>query len=128
MNERRLMAHCVVSIDGYSSGPGGPEHDTWLYEHVMRPATGEFFEGIRRGRSTALLGRNNTPDSMPCGPPSGRGYADAGRAPADADGAGGLINGRERRRRIAATAVVVADGGRPGEQETKPSEHQEDET
>jgi hypothetical protein len=42
MTERRVMAWCTVSIDGYSSGPGGPEHDTWLYEHVMRPATGEF--------------------------------------------------------------------------------------
>lgn len=59
MSERRVMAWCTVSIDGYSSGPGGPEHDTWLYEHVMRPATGEFFEGIWRGCSTALLGRNN---------------------------------------------------------------------
>lgn len=59
MSERRVMAWCTVSIDGYSSGPGGPEHDTWLYEHVMRPATGEYFEGIWRGCSTALLGRNN---------------------------------------------------------------------
>lgn len=53
------MAWCTVSIDGYSSGPGGPEHDNWLYEHVMRPATGEYFEGIWRGCDTALLGRNN---------------------------------------------------------------------
>ena len=53
------MAWCTVSIDGYSSGPGGPEHDNWLYEHVMRPGTGEYFEGIWRGCDTALLGRNN---------------------------------------------------------------------
>lgn len=53
------MAWCTVSIDGYSSGPGGPEHDNWLYEHVMRPATTEYFEGIWRGCDTALLGRNN---------------------------------------------------------------------
>lgn len=59
MSERRVMAHCTVSIDGYSSGPGGPQHDTWLYEHVMRPATAEYFEGIWRGCSSALLGRNN---------------------------------------------------------------------
>lgn len=59
MSERRVMAWCTVSIDGYSSGPRGPEHDTWLYEHVMRPATGEYFEGIWRGCSTALMGRNN---------------------------------------------------------------------
>ncbi len=37
MSERRVIAHCVISIDGYSSGPEGPAHDTWLYEHVMRP-------------------------------------------------------------------------------------------
>jgi dihydrofolate reductase len=59
MSERRVIAHCLVSIDGYSSGPRGPEHDTWLYEHAMRPDTGEYFEGVWRGCSTALLGRNN---------------------------------------------------------------------
>lgn len=59
MSERRVTVWCTVSIDGYSSGPEGVEHDTWLYEHVMRPATGEYFEGIWRGCSTALMGRNN---------------------------------------------------------------------
>ena len=59
MSERRVMTWCTVSIDGYSSGPEGFEHDTWLYEHVGRPATGEYFEGIWRGCSTALMGRNN---------------------------------------------------------------------
>jgi dihydrofolate reductase len=59
MTERRVMIQCTISIDGYSSGPSGPEHDTWLYEHAMRPATGEYFEGIWRGCSTALMGRNN---------------------------------------------------------------------
>lgn len=54
-----MMVWCTVSIDGYSSGPEGFEHDTWLYEHVMRPATAEYFEGIWRGCSTALMGRNN---------------------------------------------------------------------
>jgi hypothetical protein len=34
MSERRVIAQYTVSIDGYSSGPGGPEHDSWLYEHV----------------------------------------------------------------------------------------------
>jgi len=53
------MVHCSVSIDGYSSGPGGPEHDTWLHEHALLPATGEYFEGIWRGCSTALMGRIN---------------------------------------------------------------------
>lgn len=59
MSARRVMVQCTVSIDGYSSGPGGPEHDTWLHQHVMQPATGEYFEGIWRGCSTVLMGRNN---------------------------------------------------------------------
>ena len=59
MSERRVVAWCTVSIDGYSSGPEDPEHDTWLYEHVMHPAAEEYFEGIWRGCSTALLGRSN---------------------------------------------------------------------
>ena len=37
MSERRVMAHCAVPIDGYSSGPDGPEHHTWPHEHAMRP-------------------------------------------------------------------------------------------
>jgi hypothetical protein len=59
------MAWCTVSIDGYSSGPGGPEHDNWLYEHVMRPATNEYFEGIWRGCDTAFItsGANRTPQN-----------------------------------------------------------------
>lgn len=59
MTDRRVAAWCTVSIDGYSSGPGGPQQDSWLYEHVMQPATAEYFEGIWRGCSTAMLGRNN---------------------------------------------------------------------
>ena len=50
---------CTVSIDGYSSGPDGPAGDSWLHEHALRPATGEYFEGIWRGCDTALLGRTN---------------------------------------------------------------------
>ena len=25
MNRRRIMVHCTVSLDGYSSGPGGTD-------------------------------------------------------------------------------------------------------
>jgi dihydrofolate reductase len=48
-----------VSLDGYTSGPDGPAHDGWLYEHVGRPATAEYFEGIWRGADTIVLGRTN---------------------------------------------------------------------
>jgi dihydrofolate reductase len=57
--QRRIVAWCSVSIDGYSSGPGGPQHDAWLYEHAMEPDTLEHHEGIWRGCSSALVGRTN---------------------------------------------------------------------
>ncbi len=59
MSERRVMTWCGISLDGYSSGPGGPEHDSWLHEWAMRPVTLEYFEGIWRGCDAALMGRNN---------------------------------------------------------------------
>ena len=59
MSDRRVIVQCTLSLDGYSSGPGGPQHDSWLVEHALRPTTGEYFEGLYRGCSTALLGRNN---------------------------------------------------------------------
>lgn len=57
--ERRIVAQCAVSIDGYSSGPEGPAHDAWLHQHAMNASTSEYFEGIWRGCSSALVGRNN---------------------------------------------------------------------
>ena len=59
MSERRVVTWCTISLDGYSSGPGGPEHDSWLHEHAMRPETLGHFEGIWRASSTALMGRTN---------------------------------------------------------------------
>jgi dihydrofolate reductase len=58
-DDRRVIAWCSVSIDGYSSGPDGPAHDTWLYQHALKDATAEHFEGIWRGCSSALVGKNN---------------------------------------------------------------------
>lgn len=58
-SERRIVAECSVSIDGYSSGPDGPAHDTWLYEHAMTEASAEYYEGVWRGCSSALVGRLN---------------------------------------------------------------------
>ena len=59
MSERRVMTWCTISLDGYSSGPGGPEHDSWLHERAMLPATLEYFEGVWRGCSSTLMGRTN---------------------------------------------------------------------
>lgn len=56
---RRIVAWTNVSLDGYTSGPDGPAHDGWLYEHVGRPATAEYFEGIWRDADTIVLGRTN---------------------------------------------------------------------
>ncbi len=57
--ERRVIAECSISIDGYSSGPGGPAQDVWLYQHAMTEASAEYYEGIWRGCTSALVGRNN---------------------------------------------------------------------
>lgn len=59
MTQRRVVAWASVTIDGYTSGPGGPEHDTWLYEHAGKEQTGAYFEGVWRGASTAVMGRTN---------------------------------------------------------------------
>ncbi|MGP4018437.1 dihydrofolate reductase family protein [Saccharopolyspora sp. 5N708] len=56
---RRIVAWAGVSLDGHTSGPGGPDHDTWLHEAAMHPQTAEYFEGIWRGADTILLGRTN---------------------------------------------------------------------
>lgn len=56
---RRVVAWASVSMDGCTSGPGGPAHDQWLYEHAGQEQTSAYFEGIWRGASTALLGRKN---------------------------------------------------------------------
>ncbi|MBK1783271.1 dihydrofolate reductase family protein [Prauserella cavernicola] len=56
---RRIIAWASISIDGYTSGPQGPAHDTWLYAHAGQERTAEYFEGVWRGADTALLGRTN---------------------------------------------------------------------
>jgi dihydrofolate reductase len=57
--KRRVVAWVTISMDGYASGPGGPAHDNWLYEHVRRPPSAAHFEGIWRGASTVVVGRTN---------------------------------------------------------------------
>jgi dihydrofolate reductase len=48
-----------MTRDGYTSGPEGPAHDSWLYEHVKREASAAYFEAIWRGASTVLIVRTN---------------------------------------------------------------------
>ncbi len=57
--QRRVVAWVTISIDGYTSGPGGPAQDTWLYGHVRRESSAAHFEGIWRGASTVIVGRTN---------------------------------------------------------------------
>jgi dihydrofolate reductase len=57
--QRSVVAWASVTIDGCTSGPGGPEHDSWLYEHAAQEQTAAYFEGVWRGARTALLGRTN---------------------------------------------------------------------
>ncbi|AYY11365.1 dihydrofolate reductase [Actinobacteria bacterium YIM 96077] len=59
MSHRRIVAWANITIDGYSSGPGGPADDSWLYEHAQQEQTAEYFEGIWRGADTIVLGRIN---------------------------------------------------------------------
>ena len=56
---RRVVAWVTISMDGYTSGPEGPAHDAWLYEHVQRASSAAHFEGIWRGASTVVVGRTN---------------------------------------------------------------------
>lgn len=57
--QRRVVAWVTVSMDGYTSGPGGPAQDSWLYEHVQRASSAAHFEGIWRAASTVVVGRTN---------------------------------------------------------------------
>ena len=57
VSERRIVAWTSVTLDDYTSGPDGPEHDAWLYEHAGRPQTIEYFEGVWRGTDTIVVGR-----------------------------------------------------------------------
>ncbi|WP_020673026.1 dihydrofolate reductase family protein [Amycolatopsis nigrescens] len=59
MTNRRIVAWASITLDGYTSGPGGPAHDDWLYEHAGQEQTAEYFEGIWRGADTIVLGRTN---------------------------------------------------------------------
>lgn len=59
MGERRVRVLCSVSIDGFSSGPGGPAADTWLHEHAVRETTATQMAGLYTGCSTAMMGRSN---------------------------------------------------------------------
>src|ERR687891_2688676 len=45
-SERRVVAWASVSMDGFTSGPGGPAQDQWLYEHAGQEQTSSYFEGI----------------------------------------------------------------------------------
>jgi dihydrofolate reductase len=57
--ERRVVAWANVTMDGFTSGPGGAAQDQWLYEHAGHEQTSAYFEGIWRGADTAVLGRRN---------------------------------------------------------------------
>lgn len=58
-HRRKVVAWVTISMDGYTSGPGGPAHDSWLYQHVAREASAAHFEALWRGADTLLMGRTN---------------------------------------------------------------------
>lgn len=57
--DRRVVAWVSISLDGYSSGPRGPEGDAWLHEKAMLDQTSAYFESVWRGADTAVMGRTN---------------------------------------------------------------------
>ncbi|MGH3258406.1 MAG: dihydrofolate reductase family protein [Streptosporangiaceae bacterium] len=57
--QRRVVAWMTISMDGYTSGPGGPAQDAWLHEHALRASSAAHFEGVWRGASTVVVGRTN---------------------------------------------------------------------
>lgn len=59
MSERRVRVLCSISIDGFSSGRGGPGTDTWLHHHAVQETTATQMAGLYTGCSTALMGRTN---------------------------------------------------------------------
>ena len=54
---RTLIAWVVLSLDGFSAGPGGDM--AWLGPHAAHEQVMTYHEGIWRGVSTALMGRTN---------------------------------------------------------------------
>jgi dihydrofolate reductase len=56
-HERTVIAQVNVSMDGMSAGPGGDL--SWLIEHAVAPEMTTYAEGLWRGASTAIMGRNN---------------------------------------------------------------------
>lgn len=59
MTERRIRVLCSISIDGFSSGRGGPAADTWLHRHAVQETTATQMAGLYTGCSTAMVGRTN---------------------------------------------------------------------
>jgi hypothetical protein len=55
--QRRVVAWVTISMDGYTSGPQGPAHDTWMYEHVKRETLGG---ALRRDLARRVHGRGGT--------------------------------------------------------------------
>jgi hypothetical protein len=56
MSDRRVVTWVSVTMDGYTSGAGGPQHDTWLYEHAMQEQTAAYFETVCAGTTRTAPG------------------------------------------------------------------------
>lgn len=57
MSDRKVIANVTVSMDGFTADPDGGMG--WLVETALHEQTRAYMEGLYRGASTVLLGRNN---------------------------------------------------------------------
>jgi dihydrofolate reductase len=59
MANRKVIASVMVSLDGFTAGPGGDQDVMWFVEHAVPEQMTTYFEGVYRGSTTALMGRKN---------------------------------------------------------------------
>jgi len=46
---RKVIASVMVSLDGFTAGPGGDQDVMWFVEHAATEQMGTYFEGVYRG-------------------------------------------------------------------------------
>lgn len=59
MPKRRVVANIVLSLDGYSAGPGGPADMGWLMPYAVSEVSRAHLTALWTPATTALVGRIN---------------------------------------------------------------------
>jgi dihydrofolate reductase len=58
-NERRVVVNTNISLDGYYSGPGGPQDMGWVMPYAITDVARDHLTALWEPATTALLGRTN---------------------------------------------------------------------